>query len=851
MGRSKKKRIREEIEQAMRDNERVNAMPAAQEEPSAIKRRQARRRNKRYNLNKEFQALAVGTAEASTATAALPQVPAAVPPPTPAHIPAAVPTPVLATTSVGEQQRPDTNPDPVRRPRASLTASQQERRRQTEASSQSTSCRVGACTRTEPRGNQPADVRQTVREVDRLRHEQSREQETPDERSARLAREREHQEEHRANLGQQQEEAEQAYRREYQAMQRDARDDEENDEARQNERTRRSTLRRGRALANHEDFRVSMLSGPNIADGRHKLPPTTVCLHWNAWEWPAEAKNACCLEGAVQLPLLAPAPPRLLQLYGDVQFRRLIRAYNQGFAFTSIGASCSNRSFNEVNQDESVAGQHGVQTSLPRSTLLPDMQQRAERRRGIFADLDPGTLLDIKQMVIEVNPFAQQFLNFAERLRQDQMSLREHVAYRLNQKVDDHSVLHQGGRLFQQYCVDQRAKCDQEQLRWIATHQAELRADQYCGFQDAILSETTVELGEGEALLSEYNRETGTLQQPDQLRRRSAHFLNLDQIGRRVVLPSTHPGGPRHMFKSYQDAMAVVREFGKPDVFVTMTCSPMWDEIQQKIPDENQSAQDRPDVVARVYQMKLAALLKDLDEGVLGRVQARIYVVEFQKRGFRMHTFWRSLQRRTSRRSSREPDRKDYGLPRYPQRVPLGYQNQTLGSPQTIPSRAWEDGSRVAKAHGAVLFARLLCHRKGPQSSEHLRTVAGVTYETYREAALRLGFLEDDAEWISCMREAAEFRMPYQLRQLFTTNLVYAQVAEVRQLWERFYDDPSQDFAHRYRALLGQEKDDMIKFKTLKSLNGLLQISGYAVADFDLPRQHDFPALQSLTKKIS
>ncbi|GMF14734.1 unnamed protein product [Phytophthora fragariaefolia] len=79
--------------------------------------------------------------------------------------------------------------------------------------------------------------------------------------------------------------------------------------------------------------------------------------------------------------------------------------------------------------------------------------------------------------------------------------------------------------------------------------------------------------------------------------------------------------------------MAVVREFGKPDVFVTMTCSPTWDEIEEKIPDENQSAQDRPDVVTRVCQMKLAARLKDLDEGVLGRVQARIYVVEFQKRG--------------------------------------------------------------------------------------------------------------------------------------------------------------------------------------------------------------------------
>ncbi|GMF18653.1 unnamed protein product [Phytophthora fragariaefolia] len=93
------------------------------------------------------------------------------------------------------------------------------------------------------------------------------------------------------------------------------------------------------------------------------------------------------------------------------------------------------------------------------------------------------------------------------------------------------------------------------------------------------------------------------------------------------------------------------------------------------------------------------------------------------------------------------------------------------------------------------------------------------------------------------MREAAEFRMPYQLRQLFTTILVYSQVVEVRQLWERFYDEFSQDFAHRYRVLLGQEKEDMIKFKPLKSLNDLLHISGDAVADFDLPQLHDFPAL--------
>ncbi|KAE9187157.1 hypothetical protein PF005_g20559 [Phytophthora fragariae] len=138
----------------------------------------------------------------------------------------------------------------------------------------------------------------------------------------------------------------------------------------------------------------------------------------------------------------------------------------------------------------------------------------------------------------------------------------------------------------------------------------------------------------------------------------------------------------------------------------------------------------------------------------------------------------------------------------------------------------------------------LLCHRKGPQSFEQLRTVDGVTYETYRQAALKLGYLEDDAEWVACMTEAAAFKKPYELRQLFATIIVYSQVSEVRQLWDQFYDDLSQDYARTYRALQGQEKEDLIQFKTLKSLHDLLQINGYAVADFDdLPQLHQYPAL--------
>ncbi|GMG15058.1 unnamed protein product [Phytophthora fragariaefolia] len=108
MGRSKK-RTSEEIDQAMRDNECGNATPAAPDEPAAKKRRHAWRRNKRCNLNKEFESLAVEMAEASTAAAGLPPVPAVVPTPTPAHVSAPITTPVLAPTSVGELQRLETN----------------------------------------------------------------------------------------------------------------------------------------------------------------------------------------------------------------------------------------------------------------------------------------------------------------------------------------------------------------------------------------------------------------------------------------------------------------------------------------------------------------------------------------------------------------------------------------------------------------------------------------------------------------------------------------------------------------------------------------------------------------------
>lgn len=86
-------------------------------------------------------------------------------------------------------------------------------------------------------------------------------------------------------------------------------------------------------------------------------------------------------------------------------------------------------------------------------------------------------------------------------------------------------------------------------------------------------------------------------------------------------------------FGALQDAMAIVREHGKPDLFVTMTCNPKWPEITREL-EPGQQASDRPDLTARVFKVKLD-LLRDalFKKHIFGRVVAQIHVIEFQKRG--------------------------------------------------------------------------------------------------------------------------------------------------------------------------------------------------------------------------
>nr|KAJ0226417.1 hypothetical protein LSAT_V11C100047890 [Lactuca sativa] len=109
---------------------------------------------------------------------------------------------------------------------------------------------------------------------------------------------------------------------------------------------------------------------------------------------------------------------------------------------------------------------------------------------------------------------------------------------------------------------------------------------------------------------------------------------NISELGQWVILPSSFTGGARYMMQNYLDAMSLCKWFGYPDFFITFTCNPKWPEVRRFLKDTTLNPEDRPDILCRLFKIKLDALIKDLRENaVFGMVQAVVYTIEFQKRG--------------------------------------------------------------------------------------------------------------------------------------------------------------------------------------------------------------------------
>ena len=78
------------------------------------------------------------------------------------------------------------------------------------------------------------------------------------------------------------------------------------------------------------------------------------------------------------------------------------------------------------------------------------------------------------------------------------------------------------------------------------------------------------------------------------------------------------------MIQNYQDVMAICRHYGNPEIFLTFTCNPKWPEIIRALALlPGQKSNDRPDIISRIFKIKLDHLLHTIkSEQIFGIIIA-------------------------------------------------------------------------------------------------------------------------------------------------------------------------------------------------------------------------------------
>ena len=145
---------------------------------------------------------------------------------------------------------------------------------------------------------------------------------------------------------------------------------------------------------------------------------------------------------------------------------------------------------------------------------------------------------------------------------------------------------------------------------------------------------------------------------------------------------------------------------------------------------------------------------------------------------------------------------------------------------------------RMYAAHpgeGERFYMRMLLnHVTRCTSYVDIRTLAdGNVCSSYKEAARRRGLLEDDRELDECLMDAAASAMPRQMRQLFSTILLFNVPTDPLALWENHKASLAEDFLNRARRCVPDvQLNEYILNSVLLDIQERLQQQGKSLADF-------------------
>ncbi|XP_043464096.1 uncharacterized protein LOC122499686 [Leptopilina heterotoma] len=501
-----------------------------------------------------------------------------------------------------------------------------------------------------------------------------------------------------------------------------------------------------------------------------------------------------------------------------------------------------------------------------------------------------------------------------------------YIKFRLAIRNNEFNTFNLGRRLFQQWVVDNYVKIEKDRTEYCKSNQTKLRVETYQGLFDFM--QNTANSVDG-------------------------------RIGKMIVLPSTFIGSPRYMMQNYQDSMAIVRKFGKPDLFITMTCNPKWREIiENLLPD--QVASDRPDISEipdNNIEPELHKIImrhnihgpcreglcivngkcskkfpkpfqeetvinergqvhyqrKDTNttfvrtggyeidnryvvpynpflskrynchinvEVVGGGIESVKYLHKYMYKGHDsaainisetsneesivnhdeiknfidgryvgpVEACWRILNKPLQEKS--------HSVMRLPVHLPneqnIFIESTEENALQEVMDSAVDQVTMLldyfalnsrdeeARKYSYTNIPSNYVFKKtkinGAQSYGDLRTVDGITYDTFTAACLALGLIEDDEEWKKAMNEAILWMMPSSLRKLFVRILIHCQPTNPKNLWEEFKNAMSEDFS-RYGCQQEAYK------RAYSEINTLICAEGR--------RMSDFPEMEQIINEVT
>ncbi|KAL5647488.1 hypothetical protein ACJX0J_041843, partial [Zea mays] len=310
--------------------------------------------------------------------------------------------------------------------------------------------------------------------------------------------------------------------------------------------------------------------------------------------------------------------------------------------------------------------------------------------------------------------------------------------------------------------------------------------------------------------------------------------------------------GRKYHVMNYQDAMAICRVYGPPDLFVTFTCNPKWKEIVDALRFELETeacaidafiCAEIPDVAidplgyALVDEFMIHGPCGDynrwcpcMKNDICSKKFPKTYQDETVIDAFG-YTLYR---RRNNCRDARH----------------LTYCDFPKEWSWDVSTRCWRRRRLTSAKIGCMYYVHptagelyylcmLLMLVSGATSFVDVRTFQDTVYETFREACEARGLLEGDNEWNLLFDEAIVSASLFQLWQLFVTIVVHCPVCNVRALFDKYWIYFSDDIHRGLREALGNPcytaPHEQLLTLLSRKLADMFANSGANIADYDLP----------------